>query len=269
MARDDSVETRVRQRLSMLLQQWTAAYRNTPGLSQIATLSSQLPTTKRAPPKKYSGFGDEEAPQSPVPSHSRHASENTKSPKQKTPKTTPSRPNKKFDLNQEKFQMQEFIGQASKASVNLLNSLQLINRETQRVSDSQLILDRVSLCKKLRKQILYYIQQVESDDWLGSLIHANDELVKALVAFDIMDKSIDDDSDSDVDAGAQSTTKSQRAEDKMAKLSLGGLPPPRPQRHRDDDQDEDNGDDDEDNPFGDSNAIKTPTERPGMTLKTV
>ena len=41
------------------------------------------------------------------------------------------------------------------------------------------------------------IQHVESEQWLGGLIHANDELVTALMTFEQLDTSIDADSDSE------------------------------------------------------------------------
>jgi hypothetical protein len=39
---------------------------------------------------------------------------------------------------------------------------------------------------------------VESDEWIGTLIHANEELVRALEMFEKADKDIDKDSDSDI-----------------------------------------------------------------------
>ena len=47
------------------------------------------------------------------------------------------------------------------------------------------------------------IQHVESEDWLGSLLHANDELVTALMTFEQLDRSIDADSDSDDEMAEQ------------------------------------------------------------------
>lgn len=41
------------------------------------------------------------------------------------------------------------------------------------------------------------IQHVESEQWLGALLHANDELVTSLMTFEQLDRSIDADSDSD------------------------------------------------------------------------
>jgi hypothetical protein len=44
---------------------------------------------------------------------------------------------------------------------------------------------------------------VESEQWLGALIHANDELVTALMTYEQLDRSIDADSDSDDEMAEQ------------------------------------------------------------------
>lgn len=50
---------------------------------------------------------------------------------------------------------------------------------------------------------LEQIYHVESEKWLGGLLHANDELVQALMTFEQLDRSIDADSDSDDDIAEQ------------------------------------------------------------------
>jgi hypothetical protein len=47
------------------------------------------------------------------------------------------------------------------------------------------------------------IHHVEDEQWLGSLLHANDELVTALMTFEQLDRSIDADSDSDDELAQQ------------------------------------------------------------------
>lgn len=44
---------------------------------------------------------------------------------------------------------------------------------------------------------------MESEQWLGGLLHANDELVQALMTFEQLDRSIDADSDSDDELAEQ------------------------------------------------------------------
>ena len=47
------------------------------------------------------------------------------------------------------------------------------------------------------------IHHVEEEQWLGGLLHANDELVHALMSFEQFDRSIDADSDSDDELAEQ------------------------------------------------------------------
>ena len=188
-----------------------------------------------------------------------------------------------FNLEKEKPQLLQTIASSSVASTNLMNALKLLNREKLRVSEHEETVNRFETCKALRRQILRYIQHVESEQWLGSLINANDSLVEALMAYEILDKSVDDDSDSeeqdwsDEDQPAKSTKpepeKQAETQAALSKLSIGNKsgklhPTMRLNgqgaiRHAEDvESEEEEGDD----PFADSNAVHTPkTERPGMT----
>ena len=180
--------------------------------------------------------------------------------------------------------MLQAIAGASVASTNLTNSLKLINRETQRVSEDTTCVHRFDTCKLLRRQILRYIQLVESDQWIGSLLTANDELVKALMAYEVMDKSVDDDSDSDTELFNEANVpipprNSSRLDERVASppkrggiaADLAGLKleeqppakPPRPggegaaaARKVKDDSESEAEDVDENDPFGDQNEIR-------------
>ncbi|EAQ85197.1 hypothetical protein CHGG_09211 [Chaetomium globosum CBS 148.51] len=80
----------------------------------------------------------------------------------------------KFNLAAEQEQMKIVIAEASIAATNLTNTLQTINRERERISDNQIAAHRFEECKQLRRKILRYIQHVEAEQWLGSLLNAND-----------------------------------------------------------------------------------------------
>ena len=72
--------------------------------------------------------------------------------------------NKPFNLEAEKEQMKSVIAESSLASTNLMNSLQSINREHQRISENNLAAERFESCKLLRRKILRYVyaRQVSS-----------------------------------------------------------------------------------------------------------
>lgn len=169
-----------------------------------------------------------------------------------------------------------------------MNSLKLINRESKRVSNDSETVNRFETCKLLRRQVLRYIQDVESEQWLGSLIHANEGLVEALMAFEVLDKDLEDDSDSEAEsdddvnawdsdeaeAAAKTTKGKSGVQHGFAGLRLGDrMPAAKPpevvvngRRKGEDSQSDDEEDAEEDDPFGDINAVNTPKEeRPGMT----
>ncbi|KAI1181870.1 hypothetical protein F5B17DRAFT_423141 [Nemania serpens] len=203
---------------------------------------------------------------------------------------------KPFKLEAEKENMKVAIAESSISATNLTNALQSINREKERISENVVAVDRFEICKKLRRKILRYIHFVEDEQWLGSLLHANDELVLALMTFEQLDRSIDADSDSEDELAEQAhlyrmaTEKHKQSMSPtdpaspsspvadMAGLHLGAgvsshrLAPPRPSAqskppapprpvsppsHRSETDDE-SVDEDENDPFADRNAVETP-----------
>lgn len=293
LARDETVDADVRKRVNLLFRQWAVAYKGTPGLERIAALHKELPRKSRPQPQQSRIIREQDAeaarereensppptpqPRRPDPPHTSSSSSrpvalgSTSSSggsslfsRSKKDKKTPK--GQRFSLEKEKGQMLETMASANVASANLLNGLQLINREQQRVSENPEVMNRFETCKQLRRQILRYIHLVESEQYIGGLLNANDELVKALMAFELMDRSIDDD-DSD------SEDESDIAQAKLASLKMQEeAPPAKPPRptsipmppaplaapatgkQRADPESEPEEDDD---PFGDSNGIPT------------
>lgn len=280
------VDAEVRQKVNVLFRQWAVAYKGTPGLERIAMLHKELPRTKRPQPQQSRIVRQQDAEAArehedgsppPSPPHSRrpephHATSSSSRPvalgnaapsqsssffkRDKKDKKTRGKP---FNLEKEKGQLLETIASANVASTNLLNGLQLINREQQRVSENPEVMRRFETCKQLRRQILRYIHLVESEQYIGGLLNANDELVKGLMAFEIMDKSIDDDSDSDNEVGESAMAGLSVEEHAPAKpprpmsIPMPPAPAPSKQRAAPDSEPED----DEDDPFSDNNGMHT------------
>ena len=314
-ATDPLSDEEVKQRCQLLFRQWAVSYKATPGMDRIAALYKQLPQRKKPARQDQSKVLQETEPEaegdpfnSPNSvSASGKPSQLARSPPSAStssrlalspgPSLTPRSQakhdkhgkkvkTKPFNLDKEKPQLLQTIASSSVASTNLMNALKLINREHKQISEDPETLQGFETCKVLRRQILRYIQHVESEQWLGSLIHANDELVNALMAFEILDKSIDDDSDSendewdaDDDSNAKSKARHHELQDSFAGLSFGpsktqkpgmSISMPSVSRGRGPDEDEDEEDyleeEDDNDPFADSNAVHTPkVERPGMT----
>ena len=311
MAATDSLsDAEVKQKCQILFRQWAVDYKSTPGMERIAGLHQQLPQRKKPVRQEQSKVlkdTEPEANEDPFtnsastsggePIHSLRSpisvsSSSTSATVSPGPSTTPpSKPSKSkhdknkrpksktFNLEKEKPQLLTTIASSSVASTNLMNALRLINREHKRVSEDAEAVKRFETCKLLRRQILRYIQHVESEHWLGSLIHANEELVNALMSFEVLDKSLEDDSDSDESERDVASAKPESPRHKSAQETFAGLtivkPPDetslaqaphrqgRVQQTEDDDNDDFSDEDAADDPFADSNAVQEETERKG------
>ncbi|KAH6894394.1 hypothetical protein B0T10DRAFT_558530 [Thelonectria olida] len=310
---DPAVKKKCRELFAM----WSQ-YAGTPGLDRIARLHKELPKRKVAVTQERSKviketeenpFVDDEdeaarkaaqragepSNQSPPPTsgHSKSSSTSTSffgSSRDKKKDKDKSRGKRKpFNLEAEKEKMKSVVADSSIAATNLLNAVQSINRERERVSENQGALEYFEASKLLRRKVLRYIHHVEDEHWLGGLLHANDELVHALMTFEQLDRSIDADSDSDDEIAEQAhlyRMMAQKGKEAMAQAGqspttsqapdLSGLnitasskppapprpppmskpaprQPPRPVPAPAKEEEED------DDPFGDSHTIETPS----------
>ncbi|KAL1955756.1 hypothetical protein VTO42DRAFT_8154 [Malbranchea cinnamomea] len=317
-ATDPVSDPEVKQKCKQLFGQWAATYSGTPGMERVAALYKQLPKRKKPVRRQQSKVLKETEQPAEVPmGHSVSVSAGngpstiltspstakrssvTLSSGLQSKKSGGRKRSKTFNLEKERSEILQTIASASIASTNLMNFLKLVNRENERVSDHPDVMSHFERCKNLRRQILRYIQHIENDELLGSLIHANEELVNALITFEVLDKSVDDDSDSESDMEVDhSRPQTLRSHTRGLSEDLSGLRldgpatpplPPRPtsisfsrpplptHAPRDDFESEseesdegDDDDDDENNPFGDRNAIKTPSiEKPEPTWREV
>ncbi|KAH7312410.1 hypothetical protein B0I35DRAFT_55685 [Stachybotrys elegans] len=307
----DLSDPAVRNKCRKLFRAW-AAYSKTPGLSKLAQLHRELPKKKNVVTQERSKvlketeanpFGDDEEEEARAAAAAQKAKANAGSPSAskpghvKSPSTSGSSSffgssssdkkkdkakgkRKPFNLQAEMEQMKSVIADSSLASTNLMNALQIINRETERISENPQAVRHFEDCKQLRRRVLRYIHNVTDEQWLGGLLHANDELVHALMSFEQLDHSIDADSDSDDEIAEQAHlyrmvsakgkeamahSPTEAATPDIASLNISHPPrppaPPRPaptsKPHQPEPEPADDEEDDDD-PFADRNVIETP-----------
>ncbi|KAF8533808.1 hypothetical protein BDD12DRAFT_863378 [Trichophaea hybrida] len=208
-ATESTTDPDVKAKLKDLFAQWAREYKDTQGLQGIANLYKQFPRRTRPAPKPVTVAASPPSPTfSKSPQTSSSPSSSNRPSLTKTSdsgwrsshkKSTSKGKNKHpaFNLEKEKPALNLALANASIASTNLLNALKLINREKERPSEKRETTQLYESCKTLRNNILRYIQHVESEQWLGSLIHAHEELASALELYEAYDKPIEEDSDSD------------------------------------------------------------------------
>jgi hypothetical protein len=246
----------VKAKLKVLFAQWAREYKDVQG---IANLYKQFPRKSRTQTQPLSV----EKPPSPMmsrPTSVLSSSSGTTPPQAPTSIKTEGgwRSHKKvsskskgkrasFNLEKEKPALNQALANSSRESTNLSNSLKLINREKERPSEKPEVRTHYENCKSLHTTIFRYIQHVESEQWLGSLIQAHEQLSTALHMYDTFDKPIDEDSDSEDEWNSDVSRR------------MGGLVidpegsastvPPRP-KAIDTEEEED-----PDDPFGDQHAV--------------
>ena len=78
--------------------------------------------------------------------------------------------------------------------------LKLINREHESVLDSPKVQENLDKAKAARRPVIRYIQLVTDEEYVGTLLDANEKIVEAIQLYDRLSKPAVLDSDSDSDA---------------------------------------------------------------------
>ncbi|KAG8999652.1 putative actin patch assembly and actin polymerization protein [Tulasnella sp. JGI-2019a] len=117
---------------------------------------------------------------------------------------------KPFDFEKEKPLIITSIANASQASIHLTNALKLVNREQESIESNARVQECLANAKQCRKVIIRYIQRVENEEVIGTLLDVNERIIVSLQLYDKMLKSADHDSDEE----------DHDAADKMAALSV-------------------------------------------------
>ncbi|WVQ84468.1 hypothetical protein IAT38_006620 [Cryptococcus sp. DSM 104549] len=126
----------------------------------------------------------------------RQAKEEAKSKKNqpKQPKRPP------FNFEREKPAIMVAVANAIQCANNLVNSCRLVNREVDSVTENPRVQDNLDKAKVARRAIIRYIQLVTDEEFVGTLLDANEKVVEAIQLYDRLSKPAVLDSDSDSDA---------------------------------------------------------------------
>ncbi|CEG62829.1 hypothetical protein RMATCC62417_00095 [Rhizopus microsporus] len=95
-----------------------------------------------------------------------------------------------FNFEKTKPKILEEIALANQNSNNLINALRLINTTEDRweidLQHDKRLQEYRDKCEESKKKIVRYARLVEDEEWIGTLLAANEDLLKALDMYDIM-----------------------------------------------------------------------------------
>ncbi|KAI8974364.1 hypothetical protein BDB01DRAFT_807160 [Pilobolus umbonatus] len=165
--------SKVKKELLSLLGSWSTKYNNEPGMRAITDLY------ERGRGKKV---------HSPIPVETEV--ESPPRPSLSSPRSSGSMNRRAFDFNKAKPKIIEEIAIATQNANNLVNALKLINTQDDRweiaLQRNKSIVELQNKCEESRKKIVRYTRLVEDEQWIGTLLVTNEELLKALDVYDIM-----------------------------------------------------------------------------------
>ncbi|KAI0285296.1 hypothetical protein BGY98DRAFT_945221 [Russula aff. rugulosa BPL654] len=95
---------------------------------------------------------------------------------------------KQFNFEQEKPQVLTAIANASSAANNLVNAITLVNTENDSLVSNERVQECLVRAKQTRKVIVRYIQLVEDEEVIGTLIESNERIITALESYDKLSK---------------------------------------------------------------------------------
>ncbi|ORY86131.1 VHS domain protein, partial [Protomyces lactucae-debilis] len=203
LATDPLTDKDVKIRLANMFIGWNDEFKEDPQMRAVAHLKDALPKRKKPVAAVRPPTPDSEDDYVPNKSrgHSRQPSMEASGPS--TPKQPARRPqtesptanssnsskNKskapvKVSLEKEKPMILQTIAAANQASTNLRNALKHVNKEDASFLKMPLVIKSEKDCREQRRKVLHYVAGIESEEWVGTLLQTNDDLVAALQLFD-------------------------------------------------------------------------------------
>lgn len=206
LASDPSTDPKVKKKLLSVLASWKNQFQGDPSMAFVANLYSQCrPRTSRTVDPSSIWAQDTESQRASLEYERRKREEKEKKEEAKRKakeekerekmkreeelrkaKTRVRR--KPFDFEKEKPEILTTIANASQASSNLVNAITLVNTEHDSLQTNEQVQDRLMKAKQVRKQLVRYIQLVENEELIGTLIETNDRLVQALEMYNTLSR---------------------------------------------------------------------------------
>ncbi|KAF6766616.1 hypothetical protein DFP72DRAFT_26129 [Ephemerocybe angulata] len=187
---DITVNKRVKKKLLLVLGSWKEQYASDPSMSLVAGLYKQCRVSERREQNLYDlvGLNVEEEKKRiekqkkkeeklALKERARKEEEERRKNKNK-PKRVP------FNFERDRPKVIESISEASQASSNLINAITLVNIEKEKLQENARVQDCLAKAKQVRKSIVRYVQLVENEELIGTLIETNERIMNALEMYD-------------------------------------------------------------------------------------
>lgn len=229
MASDPLTDEVVRKKLMSVLAGWHREFKDNPKMATVASLWSQCGggvKRRSVPPpprvdheseaqKRAEEKAKEKAAREEEKRRERERKEKEKADAKKKATQPKARP---FDFEKEKPNIINSIATASQAAIQLTNALKLVNREKESIESNTTVQEALTNAKAARKAVIRYIQRVENEELIGTLLDVNERIITSLQLYDKLLKSAEHDSDEDDTAAKMASLSVKQPETEISKL---------------------------------------------------
>ncbi|KAF8665338.1 hypothetical protein AX16_000357 [Volvariella volvacea WC 439] len=189
-----TTDKRVKRKLKLILESWREQYQTDPSMSSLVGLYKQAHSSRKAEEiaifigqdQNQREKRDREAHKAKEEEAKRKAAEQSRVNRERTRRAP-------FDFQKEKPKILNSIVDASQASSNLSNAIRLVNPETDTVETNAHVQDCLEKAKQARKIIVRYIQLVENEELIGTLIETNDRINSSIDIYEQLLAAHDED----------------------------------------------------------------------------
>ncbi|KAF9643455.1 hypothetical protein BDM02DRAFT_1466312 [Thelephora ganbajun] len=194
MGNDSSVDQKVKRKLIRILAAWHAQYKDDPSMKTAASLHKQhkndTNNTWRPDAQMPKDEESEAARRKSKEEARRKAKEEAERLKREEKKKRenagkPKIKRKPFNFEEERPKILTQIASATQSANNLVNAITLVNRESETLQENARVQECLVAVKQERKPIVRYIQLVENEDMIGTLIETNERIITALEMYDM------------------------------------------------------------------------------------
>ncbi|KAI0077440.1 hypothetical protein K474DRAFT_1661700, partial [Panus rudis PR-1116 ss-1] len=199
LAHDPSTDPKVKKKLLSVLAAWHAQFKDDPSMSMVSSLYRQCRPaaahTQQMQTLHSAGLDmtyenekkrqEERERKEKEKEEKRKAKEKARLEAEKKKKAVKRKP---FNFEEEKPKILTAIANASQATNNLINAITLVNTEHDSLQTNARVQECLAQVRLARKPIVRYVQLVENEDMIGTLIDTNDRIIAALDTYDTLSK---------------------------------------------------------------------------------
>ncbi|EIW86917.1 hypothetical protein CONPUDRAFT_95934 [Coniophora puteana RWD-64-598 SS2] len=200
LASDSSTDAKVKKKVLSVLASWHNQFKGDAGMTTVSNLYRQCKPAERkshqspvdvimsGSSNELAEYGRRQREKEEKEAAKKKAKEEVKARQRREEEEARRRKNRpkraRFNFETEKPQILTAIAGASQTSSNLVNAMMLVNAETDSVITNDRVQDCLVKAKTSRKAIVRYIQLVENEEMIGTLIETNERIIAALQMYD-------------------------------------------------------------------------------------